>query len=144
MQDADGGALKVAMLGCGVVGREVVRLFTEQAVDLAARVGRPLELAGIAVRRPGRARGDLGVDPALFTDDAEDLAGREDVDIVIEVIGGIEPARSLILTALEAGSSVVTTNKALLAQDGATLFTAAEKYGGDLYYEAAVAGAIPL
>jgi homoserine dehydrogenase len=144
MQDADGGALRVAMLGCGVVGSEVVRLFTHQAVDLAARVGRPLELAGIAVRRPGRARGNLGVDPALFTDDAEGLASREDIDIVIEVIGGIEPARSLILAALEAGSSVVTANKALLAEDGATLFTAAEKYGGDLYYEAAVAGAIPL
>jgi homoserine dehydrogenase len=144
MQEADGGALRVAMLGCGVVGSEVVRLFTAQAVDLAARVGRPLELAGIAVRRPGRARGNLGVDPALFTDDAEGLASREDIDIVIEVIGGIEPARSLILAALEAGSSVVTANKALLAEDGATLFTAAEKHGGDLYYEAAVAGAIPL
>jgi homoserine dehydrogenase len=144
MQEGDGGPLKVAMLGCGVVGSEVVRLLTEQSVDLAARVGRPLELAGIAVRRPGRARGNLQVDPALFTDDAEGLASRADVDVVIEVIGGIEPARSLILSALEAGSSVVTANKALLAEDGATLFTAAEKYGGDLYYEAAVAGAIPL
>ena len=84
------------------------------------------------------------MDPALFTDDAEGLASRDDVDVVIEVIGGIEPARSLILSALEAGSSVVTANKALLAEDGATLFTAAEKHGGDLYYEAAVAGAIPL
>jgi homoserine dehydrogenase len=144
MREGDGGPLKVAMLGCGVVGSEVVRLFTEQSGDLAARVGRPLELAGIAVRRPGRARGNLGVDPALFTDDAEGLASREDVDVVIEVIGGIEPARSLILAALEAGSSVVTANKALLAEDGATLFTAADKHGGDLYYEAAVAGAIPL
>ena len=61
MQDGDGGALKVAMLGCGVVGSEVARLFTEQAADLAARVGRPLEFAGIAVRRPGRARGNVGV-----------------------------------------------------------------------------------
>ena len=139
-----GGALRVALLGCGTVGSEVVRLFTKQSGDLAARVGRPLELAGIAVRRPGRARGNLGVDPALFTDDAEGLASRQDVDVVIEVIGGIEPARSLILAALEAGSSVVTANKALLAEDGATLFTAADKHGGDLYYEAAVAGAIPL
>jgi homoserine dehydrogenase len=144
MHAGDDDPLKVAMLGCGVVGSEVVRLFTEQAVDLSARVGRPLELAGIAVRRPGRVRANLGVDPALFTDDAEGLASREDVDVVIEVIGGIEPARSLILAALEAGSSVVTANKALLAEDGATLFTAADKHGGDLYYEAAVAGAIPL
>jgi homoserine dehydrogenase len=144
MRDGDGGALKVALLGCGVVGSEVARLFTEQAEDLAARVGRPLELAGIAVRRPGRARGSLPVDAGLFTDDAEGLVARQDVDIVIEVIGGIEPARSLILSALEGGASVVTANKALLAEDGATLFTAAEKHGGDLYYEAAVAGAIPL
>jgi homoserine dehydrogenase len=138
------GPLKVALLGCGVVGSEVARLLTTHADDLAARVGRPLELAGIAVRRPGRARGDLPVDPALFTDDAQALVTRDDVDIVVEVIGGIEPARSLILSAMEAGSSVVTANKALLAEDGATLFTAAEKHGVDLYYEAAVAGAIPL
>jgi homoserine dehydrogenase len=137
-------SLKVAMLGCGVVGSEVARLLTEHAEDLAARVGRPLELAGIAVRRPARDRGDLPVDPSLFTADAEGLVTRGDIDIVIEVIGGIEPARSLVLAALESGASVVTANKALLAQDGATLFRAAEKHGGDLYYEAAVAGAIPI
>ena len=132
------------MLGCGVVGSEVARLLAEHADDLAARVGRPLELAGIAVRRPGRDRGDLPVDPSLFTSDAEQLVTRGDIDVVIEVIGGIEPARSLLLSALEAGASVVTANKALLAEDGATLFAAADKHGGDLYYEAAVAGAIPI
>src|SRR5512134_3567496 len=121
--------LKVALLGCGVVGSEVARLLTTHADDLAARVGRPLELAGIAVRRPGRARGNLPVDPALFTDDAESLVARDDIDVVVEVIGGIEPARSLILSALEHGASVVTANKALLAEDGATLFEAAEKHG---------------
>lgn len=136
--------LKVALLGCGVVGREVARLLTTSADDLAARIGRPLELAGIAVRRPGRARPGLAVDPALFTDDAESLVARDDVDVVVEVIGGIEPARSLILSALASGASVVTANKALLAEDGAALFIAAEKHGADLYYEAAVAGAIPL
>jgi len=139
-----GPALKVALLGCGVVGSEVARLLGTHADDLAARVGRPLELAGIAVRRPSRARGDLPVDPALFTTDAESLVARDDVDVVVEVIGGIEPARALILSALEHGASVVTANKALLAEDGATLFDAAEKHGSDLYYEAAVAGAIPL
>jgi homoserine dehydrogenase len=139
-----GPALKVALLGCGVVGSEVARLLATHAEDLAARVGRPLELAGIAVRRPSRARGDLPVDPALFTTDAESLVARDDVDVVVEVIGGIEPARALILSALEHGASVVTANKALLAEDGATLFDAAEKHGSDLYYEAAVAGAIPL
>ena len=135
--------LRVALLGCGVVGSEVARLLTTHAADLAARVGRPLELAGIAVRRPARSR-DLPVDPALFTADAEGLVARDDVDVVVEVIGGIEPARGLILAAMESGASVVTANKALLAEDGATLFEAAEKHGADLYYEAAVAGAIPL
>ncbi len=134
--------LRVALLGCGVVGSEVARLLTDQADDLRARVGRPLELVGIAVRRPGRAR--PGIDPALFTGDAESLVARDDVDLVIEVIGGIEPARTLILTALARGASVVTANKALLAQDGVTLFAAAEKAKADLYFEAAVAGAIPI
>ena len=141
MHDRD--PLRVALLGCGVVGSEVARLLSTHAGDLASRVGRPLELAGIAVRRPGRTR-DLPVDPALFTTDAESLVRRPDVDVVVEVIGGIEPARGLILAALENGSSVVTANKALLAEDGATLFEAAEKHAVDLYYEAAVAGAIPL
>jgi len=136
--------LKVALLGCGVVGSEVARLLVTHADDLAARVGAPLELAGVAVRRPGRARPDLPVDTSLFTDDAAGLVARDDVDIVVEVIGGLEPARTLILSALEAGASVVTANKALLAEDGATLFTAAEKHGTDLYFEASVAGAIPL
>ena len=136
--------MRVALLGCGVVGTEVARLLTAHGDDLAARIGRPLELSGIAVRRPGRVRTGLAVDPALFTDDAESLVARDDIDVVVEVIGGIEPARSLILSALESGASVVTANKALLAEDGATLFTAAEKHGADLYYEAAVAGAIPL
>jgi homoserine dehydrogenase len=141
MHDRD--PLRVALLGCGVVGSEVARLLSTHAGDLASRVGRPLELAGIAVRRPGRSR-DLPVDPALFTTDAEALVRRPDVDVVVEVIGGIEPARGLILAALENGASVVTANKALLAEDGVTLFEAAEKHGVDLYYEAAVAGAIPL
>jgi homoserine dehydrogenase len=141
MHDRD--PLRVALLGCGVVGSEVARLLSTHAGDLASRVGRPLELAGIAVRRPGRSR-DLPVDPALFTTDAEALVRRPDVDVVVEVIGGIEPARGLILAALENGASVVTANKALLAEDGATLFEAAEKHAADLYYEAAVAGAIPL
>ncbi|MGP3914579.1 homoserine dehydrogenase [Nonomuraea sp. 10N515B] len=135
--------LKVALLGCGVVGSQVIRLMHEQAGDLAARVGAPLELAGVAVRRLGRKR-DVDVDPALFTTDAEALVARDDVDIVVEVIGGIEPARSLIVSALSKGKSVVTANKALLAEDGTTLHEAARKGNGDLYFEASVAGAIPL
>jgi homoserine dehydrogenase len=136
--------LRVALLGCGVVGTEVARLLTSTASDFTARIGRPVELAGIAVRRPNLRRDIAGVDPSLFTADAEGLVTRDDVDIVVEVIGGIEPARSLLLAAMENGASVVSANKSLLAQDGATLFEAAEKHGVDLYYEAAVAGAIPL
>lgn len=133
--------LKVALLGCGVVGSQVVRLLAEQADDLAARIGAPLELAGIAVRRPAR---HTDVPAELLTTDAEALVARPDVDIVVEVIGGIEPVRSLLLSALTSGKSVVSANKALLADDGATLHDAAAKAGVDLYYEAAVAGAIPL
>jgi homoserine dehydrogenase len=134
--------LRVAMLGCGVVGSEVARLIIEQAADLRARVGRPLELVGIAVRRDDRDR--PGIDPELFTTDSTALVNREDIDLVIELIGGIEPARSLILAALRHGASVVTANKALLAEDGGTLFEAAQRGGADLYFEAAVAGAIPI
>ena len=135
--------LRVALLGCGTVGAEVVRLLQSSGEDLAARIGAPLELAGIAVRRLGRTRG-LGVPEELFTTDAAGLVARDDVDLVVEVIGGLEPARSLILAALRSGKSVVTANKALLAEDGATLHAAAAEHGADLYYEASVAGAIPL
>ncbi|MCW2788497.1 MAG: homoserine dehydrogenase, partial [Aeromicrobium sp.] len=138
-----GRPLRIALLGCGVVGTEVARLLTRDAEELAQRVGAPLELAGIAVRRLGRER-DLDVPADLFTTDAVGLVSRGDIDVVIEVIGGIEPARGLILTALENGASVVTANKALLAEDGATLFEAADKAERDLYFEAAVAGAIPI
>ena len=136
--------LRVALLGCGTVGTEVVRLLHEQADDLTARIGAPLEVAGIGVRRPGRDRGPLPVDPALFTTDALGLVKRDDVDMVVEVVGGIEPARTWLVEALRAGKSVVTANKALLAEDGKTLHDAAVDGGADLYYEAAVAGAIPL
>ncbi len=135
--------IRVALLGCGVVGSQVARLILEQSEDLAARVGAPVELAGIAVRRLGMAR-DAEIPGELFTTDAESLVTRDDIDIVVEVIGGIEPARPLILSALASGAGVVTANKALLAEDGATLFDAAREHGVDLYYEAAVAGAIPI
>ncbi|MFD9814393.1 homoserine dehydrogenase [Streptomyces sp. NPDC059080] len=134
--------LKVALLGCGVVGSEVARIMTTHADDLAARIGAPVELAGIAVRRPDRVR--EGIPAELVTTDALELVKRDDVDVVIEVIGGIEPARELITTAFAHGASVVSANKALVAADGAALHAAAERHGADLYYEAAVAGAIPL
>jgi homoserine dehydrogenase len=134
--------LRVALLGCGVVGSAVARLLTKRAEDLTARVGRSLEIVGVAVRRPDKDRSETGVDASLFTTDAEDLVTR--ADVVIEVIGGIEPARSLILRAMKHGASVVTANKSLLAEDGPRLYQAALDCDVDLYYEASVAGAIPL
>jgi homoserine dehydrogenase len=125
--------VRIALLGCGTVGSQVVRLLREQSTDLAARVGAPIELVGVACRRPHR---HPDVDPDLLTADAAALVARDDIDIVVELIGGIEPARSLLLDA--------TANKALLAEDGATLQAAARDAGVDLYYEASVAGAIPL
>lgn len=133
--------LRVAVLGCGVVGSQVVRMLQENGEDLAARIGAPIELVGVAVRRLDAPR-DVELAASLITTDSADLVTR--ADVVVEVIGGIEPARTLILSALEHGASVVSANKALLAADGATLFQAAEKAGRDLYYEAAVAGAIPI
>jgi homoserine dehydrogenase len=122
----------------------VVRLLHDQASDLTARIGAPLEIVGIAVRRLGRERGALPIAEGLLTTDALGLVKRDDVDVVIEVVGGIEPARTWLVEALRAGKSVVTANKALLAEDGAALHDAAADGAADLYYEASVAGAIPL
>ncbi|MCM3660596.1 homoserine dehydrogenase [Georgenia satyanarayanai] len=134
-------ALRVAVLGCGTVGTEVVRLLTEQAGDLTARTGARLEVVGIAVRDTTVPRADV-VDTRLLTTDATGLV--RDADLVIELMGGIEPARSLVLEAISAGAGVVTANKALLAAHGPELYEAAEERGVDLYFEAAVAGAVPV
>jgi len=133
--------ITVALLGGGTVGSQVARLILEHSEDLAARIGAPLELVGVTVRDASKPRD--GIPAALVTGDAAALAARGS-DIVVEVMGGIEPARTLILQAMAAGSSVVTANKALLAADGATLYAAAADNGVDLYFEASVAGAIPL
>ncbi|ERB51578.1 homoserine dehydrogenase [Rhodococcus sp. P27] len=134
-------AIGVAVLGLGNVGSEVVRIIREQAEELEARVGAPLELRGVAVRRIGS---DRAIPEELQTTDAESLVGRDDVDIVVEVIGGIELPRKLILSSLNSGKSVVTANKALLADHTGELAEAAEANSVDLYFEAAVAGAIPV
>ncbi len=149
MAETSAGVVRVALLGYGVVGREVARLLSTSSADLTARAGRRLSLVGIGVRDVDKAREHArtagGVLPAeLFRDDLSGLVAEGQVDVVVELIGGIEPARTLLLQAMEGGASVVTANKALLAEDGATLYEAAEKHGVDLYYEAAVAGAIPL
>jgi homoserine dehydrogenase len=135
--------LKVALLGCGTVGAQVYRLLVEQSGDLSARAGGRLEVVGIAVRKLDIERA-VAVDPALLTTDAMSLATRPDVDIVVELIGGIEPAGALLLAALKSGKSVVTANKELLSRESAALHGAAVENGADLYYEAGVAGAIPL
>ncbi|WP_029253180.1 homoserine dehydrogenase [Paraoerskovia marina] len=132
--------LRVALLGCGVVGSQVARMLTEHAADLAARAGAPLELVGVAVRDVTVPR--EGVDPALLTTDAGPLV--DAADIVVEVMGGDEPARGLMLRAIAGGAAVVTANKALLASDGPALYAAADEAGVDIYFEAAVAGAIPI
>jgi homoserine dehydrogenase len=134
--------LKVGMLGCGTVGSGVAQLLSEHADDLAARVGARLELAAVGVRDLTKSR--AYVDQSIITNDLEGLVNRTDIDLIIEVMGGIEPARSLLLTAMANGKFVVTANKSLLAEDGIALYDAAEKHQVDLYYEAAVAGAIPL
>jgi homoserine dehydrogenase len=133
--------LSVVLLGGGTVGASVAKLLVEQAQDLSARIGRPIVLNGVAVQDIKKSRD--GVDPKLLTTDATKLA-QSGADIVVEVIGGIEPAKTLIEMAIAHGSSIVTANKALLAEHGAHLHKLAEEKGVDLYYEAAVAGAIPL
>ena len=133
--------LSVVLLGGGTVGAAVARLLVEQADDFTARIGSQVELKGVAVRDASKKR--AGIDSKLITTDAAALAA-SGADIVIELIGGIEPAKTLIETAIKSGSSVVTANKALLAAHGAHLHKLAEEKGVDLFYEAAVAGAIPL
>ncbi|AIY47690.1 homoserine dehydrogenase [Mycolicibacterium fortuitum] len=138
---SDEKPIGVAVLGLGNVGSEVVRIINESATDLAARIGAPLEVRGIGVRK---VSGDRGVPKNLLTDDIVELVSRDDVDIVVELMGPVKPARKAILAALEQGKSVVTANKALMAQSTGELAQAAEKARVDLYFEAAVAGAIPV
>lgn len=134
-------SLRIALLGAGSVGSQVARLLLEHADELAARVGAPLELVGIGVRDVDAKR-DVDLPRELLTSDLETLV--EGADIVVELLGGIEPARTLLLDALAAGADVVTANKALVAAHGPELFDAAEIVGAQVAYEAAVGGAIPI
>ena len=131
----------VAVLGFGNVGSQVVRIIEESAQDLAARIGAPLVLRGIGVRR---VADDRGVPIDMLTDDIDELVSRDDVDIVVELMGPVDPARKAIRSALEKGKSVVTANKALMAVSTGELAQAAGSAHVDLYFEAAVAGAIPV
>ena len=123
--------LRIALLGAGSVGAQVARLLTENKAELAARVGAELELIGIAVR-DAKAKRSEGFPTELITTDVEGLI--LGADIVIEVMGGIEPAKTYILQALNSGSDVITANKALLATDGTELFDTAEQVGAQLYF----------
>lgn len=134
--------LSIGLIGCGVVGSQVLRLIDEDSGDFAARSGAKLKIKKIAVRDVNAKR--EGIDKNILTSDANSLVNDPDIDIIIEVMGGLDPARQLLLTAIQNGKSVITANKALLAHHGAELFEAADKNGVDLYYEAAVGGAIPI
>ncbi|WP_448851144.1 homoserine dehydrogenase [Corynebacterium sp. 335C] len=138
----EGQPVGVAILGLGTVGQEVLRLLQERAEDFERRIGGPVEIKGVAVRDKSKPR--PGVDRDLLTDDAFSLVERDDVDVVVEVIGGIDYPRRVVLAALAAGKSVVTANKALVAACGAELSDATEAAGADLFFEAAVAAAIPV
>ena len=135
--------LRIGLLGCGNVGAALVTLLDERRDAVAARTGLELEITRIAVRSTAKDRG-LRIDPSVFCTGAANIVSDPEIDIVVEVIGGIEPARSLLHDAIAAGKPVVTGNKELLANHGAQLFAAADDAGVDLLFEAAVAGAIPL
>ena len=133
--------VRIGMLGCGVVGASVARLLLADTAELSTRAGVKMELSRIAVRT---IKEHEGISAKLFTNDPFSIVNDPEIDLIIELIGGIDPARELILTAIENGKSVVTANKALLASHGAEMFTAAYAKGEDIYYEASVAGAIPI
>ena len=135
-------ALKLALLGSGVVGTSVAGELTKNAADFEARIGAPIEIIGVAVRDTSKDRSETGLPAEVFTTEAAPLV--EQADIVVELMGGDEPAKSLITAALENGASVISANKALLGEAGPELYQLATERGVDLSYEAAVAGAIPL
>jgi homoserine dehydrogenase len=136
-------AVRVGLLGCGNVGGAVVRMLHEHAAEIERRAGRRIDVSRVAVRDLTRQRA-VPVAPEFFTDDPAAVVGDPEVDVVVEVMGGLDPAEKLILAAFEAGKPVVTANKELLATRGKKLFEAAAKAGVDLLYEAAVGGGIPL
>ncbi len=135
--------VRIGLLGCGTVGTALVDLLGSQAPVIEARTGLRLEVAGVAVRDRAKDRG-IDLDPGVLTTDPRQVVTDPAVDVVVEVMGGVEPARSLILDAIAHGKAVVTANKELLATVGAEIFAAAEAAGVDVLFEAAVAGGIPL
>ncbi|MFM8649340.1 MAG: homoserine dehydrogenase [Actinomycetota bacterium] len=141
--ESRGRVVRIGVLGCGNVGAALVRLIEQQAGSIEARTGVRLEVVKVAVRNMSRER-DVVLPEGLLTRDAHAVVADPGVDLVVEVIGGIEPARELITQALQSGKPVVTANKELLANVGTELFAAADSAGVDLLFEAAVAGGIPV
>ena len=139
----DSDVIRVGLLGCGNVGAPLVRLIADHDAMVRSRAGIGLEVTRVAVRNVSRDRG-LDLADGVLTNDAESVVRADDVDVVVELIGGIEPARSLILDALKLGKPVITGNKELLANVGQELFEAAEAAGVDLLFEASVGGGIPI
>ncbi len=135
--------VRIGLLGCGTVGEGVVRLIRGNAAMFERKLGAPVVLAGVADRSL-KPNPSLGLDARLITRDSAGLVVRDDVDIVVELFGGHQPARELILKALEAGKDVVTANKALLAEDGDAIFRAAAKAGRVVGFEASVGGGVPI
>ena len=135
--------VRIGVLGCGHVGAALTSLVAERRAEVARRHGLDLEVTRIAVRNTAIDR-DVPVDDGAFTTDASSVVADPEVDVVVEVMGGIEPARELVMAALSAGKPVVTANKELLANHGAELYALAADNGVDLLFEAAVAGAIPI
>jgi homoserine dehydrogenase len=135
--------VRIGMLGCGTVGSAVARMLSEHGEDIERRAGVRLRIARVAVRDPGRER-DVPLPADAFTIDGASIVDDPDIDVVLELLGGLEPARALLLRALGGGKPVVTANKELLAEAGKQLFDAADSAGRDLRFEAAVAGGIPL
>lgn len=133
--------IRVGLLGAGTVGSQTARLLVEQRDELSQRIGRDIELVGVACLDPDEVDFPW-IDRSLLTSDT--MAVATNADIVVELIGGLEPARTFVLAAIESGASVVTANKALLAKYGPEIYQAAETKGVDIYFEAAVGGAIPI
>lgn len=134
---------RIGLLGCGTVGAATARILLDHADGLAARAGRPIELGAVAVRDPGRVR-DVAISRDLLTTDAMEVVRGPEVEVVAELIGGMEPARTLVLEAIAAGKHVVTANKELIAGAGREILEAAEKAGVSVLFEASVAGGIPI
>lgn len=135
--------IRIGLVGCGVVGTGILRLLEDNAATIEGRLGAPIEVVGIVAGNPDKARDSI-VPTELLTFDWRAVVENPDVDIVVEVMGGLDPAGAIVRGALEHGKHVVTANKALLAEAGDELLEMADERGADLYFEAAVAGGIPI